>query len=210
MEFEARWIDIDTEKIREKIRLIGGELYHEEKIYNRCIYQHPKGLKGYMRVRQEYDNKDNQIVTMTIKTYTDPKYPTEHEINVDNDYKTANAFARMIGGNIKAEHETKREKYKGVPGCNEIVIDTIPGLNPYVEIDCNSEDTLQLVATQLGLAPLAGITGGYGEVFVQEYGIDLDWINNDLDEIKFSTIAKKMRGYICRNKDKFDEIVNKY
>ena len=203
-EYEARWIDIDVDKMREKIIELGTTKVHDDKLYKRYIYPLPK---GYFRVRSEFDDK-GEITTMTSKTYEDPKFPVETEIHIVDDFDSVKKFLDSINMEPKAYHETRREKYSGLAGCNEISIDTLPGLNPYIEIDCTSEERMKEIADSLGLDMADAKYGAFVGVYVDEYGIDKKWFDNELDELKFETVKDKLAEHIVKNKEKFEQIVS--
>src|SRR5450432_263879 len=72
-EIEARFLDVDPDKIREKLTEIGAKQIYEDRAFRRTAYALEN---GYARVRDEGDGQ----ITMTVKKYNkDSKYPEEYE-----------------------------------------------------------------------------------------------------------------------------------
>lgn len=203
-EIEARFLDINVDELRSLIQKNGGKMVHDKKKLRRNVYD-IKGKKGFARVRDEGE------ITLTAKIYPDgehTKFPEEYEITTPATFDEANEFMGAILDK-KAYHETYREKWE-MPGVNEVVIDTVPGLAPYCEIEANDEEALQAACKKLGLKWKDAHFGAYGKTFEEEYGIDVKWMNNDLDELTFETVAEKVGPMVKKNKDKFDKIVATY
>jgi adenylate cyclase class 2 len=165
-------------------------------------------MKGYARTREEYRGS-RIVVTMTCKLYPPGKHADEYEVETTNTLKECQAFLLAIGLDPKAYHETRRIKYSVKP-CNEVTIDTIPGLPPYVEIDCNSEKAMFKVAHALGLKKGDEYYGPYGKTFEQLYGLDQKWIDDDLDRLDFKTFEERLKDHIIENKELFQKVVDKY
>ena len=82
-EYEAKFLDIDVEALRNKIRALGGKLVHEEMKYSRVVFhrcQNVNNIKGYARIR-----KEGEKITMTVKVFNDPKFPDEFEVSINED-----------------------------------------------------------------------------------------------------------------------------
>lgn len=195
-EIEARFLEVDIDDIRKKLRALKAKKVHPMMVYRRYIFnlQNPQE-KGYARVRQEAGG-----VTMTIKKYGPNKYASEFEVALDNTtLEEARDFMLGAGFTQKAYHETLREKYK-LPSVNEIVIDVIPGLPPYVEIEAMSEAKMIGVCKKLNLHMENAKYGAYGKQFEEYYGIPQAVADNDVAEIRFETIDKHLKKHMKKNK----------
>jgi len=201
-EIEVKFLNINIKDIRKKIKAIGGTRVHPLMVYKRYVFLlHDSNMKGYVRVRQE-----NKTVTMTIKTY-DPKskYANETEIKVKSSLKEARDFLSAAGFVQKAYHETIREKWK-VEGCSEVVIDCIPGIPTYIEIECPSEANVKKVAKQLDLDFKDAVYGAYGKQFVDLYGLTRDEIDNDVSSLTFANIDKELKSFIKKNQSELKKV----
>ncbi len=195
-EIEARFLEIDIEDMRKKLKALKAKKVHPMMVYRRYIFslQNPSE-KGYARVRQEASG-----ITMTIKKYGANKYASEFEVALDNTtLEEARDFMLGAGFTQKAYHETLREKYK-LPSVNEIVIDVIPGLPPYVEIEAPSEAKMIAICEKLGLSMENAKYGAYGKQFEEYYGIPQAVADNDVAEMRFETIDKHLKKHMKKNK----------
>ena len=62
MEIEAKFLEVDINKLRKMIKENGGKKVHKMMLYERYVFLLQTGEKGYIRTRQENDK-----VTITIK-----------------------------------------------------------------------------------------------------------------------------------------------
>lgn len=200
-EIEARFLDIDVDKLRKLIEKNGGERVHDQKMLRRNVYN-IKDRKGFARVRDEGD------ITMTVKIYPDglkTKYPEEYEITTPATFDEASEFMGAMLDK-KAYQETYREKWK-MPGVKEVVIDTIPGLVPYCEIEADDEKAMKEACEKLGLKWEDAHFGAFTKTLEEEYGVPTKWLNDELDELTFETVGEKVGPMVTKNKDKFKKAV---
>jgi adenylate cyclase class 2 len=195
-EIEAKFLEVDAKEVRKNIIDIGGKLVHPLMLYKRyAFFLINKRQKGYARVRQE-----NGKVTMTIKTYDESKYANEYEVELNNSLEEAKEFMVSAGFKIKAYQETLREKWS-IAGCSEIVIDTVPGIPTYVELECNSEENIKKLAKKLGLDYSKANYGAFDKQFVQYYGLSANQINNKVTMLTFRNIINELKPYLKKNKE---------
>ncbi len=196
-EIEARFLNIDIDAMRAKLKKLKAKRIHPLMLYRRYIFHlQNKEERGYARVRQEDKN-----ITMTIKKYGANKYASEYEVELDESISLEDARNFMIGAGFvqKAYHETLREKWK-VPSVNEIVIDVIPGLPPYIEIEATSEEKMLNMCSKLGLSIENAKYGAYGKQFDEYYGIPQSVADDQVAELRFETIVKHLKPFIKKNK----------
>ncbi|MBT4722743.1 CYTH domain-containing protein [Candidatus Falkowbacteria bacterium] len=179
-EFEATFIDIDVDEVRKKLKSIGAKLIYPERLMTRVVFFPPKDIKGgWMRVRDEGDK-----ITMSLKVVNGEKIEDQKEIcfNID-DFDQGCQFLETIGAKRKSFQETKREMwhYDDV----EIAIDTWPGLDPYVEVESDSEDKVKKVSDLLGFDFSKAIFGAADVIYELKLGILPDVINNRTPRITF-------------------------
>ena len=72
----------------------------------------------------------------------------------------------------------------------EVTIDTWPGLNPFVEVEAQTEDTVREVSEELGFDFEKALFGSIDLVYQKELGIFAATINT-LPEITFANPPKK-------------------
>lgn len=203
IEFEAKFLDIDVYKMKQKLKDIGAIIVHKRKMYKRRIFSRcDTKIPGFSRVRKEGKN-----TTMTIKVFKDPKYPEEHEINIKDDFNTGVAFMNALGLETKAYQESLREKWSH-PLVHEITFDTIPGLPTYMEIDCTSEDKLIEFIKLLELDESKKRFGTYDYTYLEYYDIPRDIINNKTPSLTFANIQNEIKPN--KNLELFKKVCEKH
>ncbi len=208
-EFEARFLNVDVDDIKKRLKKMGAEKVHDEILLKRNVFHLAKTdppLKGFARVRDE-----GKVVTMTSKIYPpDSKYPIETEVSINEDFESGKSFVESLGLENKAYQETYREKWR-TPGfkCNEVVFDTIPGMPTYIEIDCHSEEEVKKVTKLLGLDFKDARFGSYAKTYEEEYGIPQDVINNQIPLLVFKTAEESLGPHVTKNKELFIKTLEK-
>lgn len=157
--------------------------------------------KGFARVR---DNGKN--VTMTVKIYTDPKFPTEYEVTIKEDFGTGRKFLESMGMKQIAYQETYREKWSvPIDGVHEITFDVWPGLPQYCEIDCTNKRTLDKMIRLLQVDRDKITYGSVDKKYRLYYDITENTINNGTPLLTFNGVSKQLKPK--KNKELFDEMV---
>ena len=202
-EYEAKFLEVDVVEIKRKLKEIGATKVHSFKPYRRVVYELcNSAVKGYIRVRDE-----NGKVTMTSKTYADPKFPEENEIVVASSFEDGVNLLSSIGINKKAFHETYREKWTH-PDAHEITFDIVPGLPIYTEIDCHTEEQLNKMIETLNLNKYEKRYGAYGDTFMEYYDMTHEEINQNTASLTFDNIANEIK--IRKNHKMLEEIAKVY
>ena len=151
--------------------------------------------------------KENQIIrtrnegskiTFTIKEKTDT-YDKEWEVTVDNQHMM-NEMIQLLGIKKAYDIEKFREIYKD--DNNELVFDHYPGLEPYLEIESNSEENLEQMMLKLNLITESKFNAK--ELYYLEYGISKERPDRGLT---FDNALEMFDSYITKNKDKFIKIL---
>ena len=79
-EYGAKFLEVDIIALKTRLKEIGATQIHSFKKYRRVVFTLCNAIiDGYIRVRDE-----NGKITMTSKTYADPKFPEENEINISS------------------------------------------------------------------------------------------------------------------------------
>ncbi len=182
IEHEATFSDIDKNFIRKRLREVGAELIREEFTQKRFAFKLPKGNEirgGWVRVRDE-GNK----ITMSIKIVDGGSISSQKEVCLEvNDFDSAVCFVESLGCEKKAYQETKRELWKVRDV--EITIDEWPFLEPFLEIEANTEEEVKEVVEKLGLNYEKALFCAVDTLYSRKYGIKEDIINNHTPRIVF-------------------------
>jgi predicted adenylyl cyclase CyaB len=196
-EVELRFVNIDADKIRTKLKKLGAKVYQPK--YKMKIWNYK--YKDYrVRIRDEGKNK-----TFTIKTNLKEKYPTEYEIKIDN-MDQAHKMILLMGCKEYYKYEKYREFWH-MDGAKEIVIDELPGLESFVEVDCHDEANLFKICRQLGLDPENDYNNSDGQMYIDKYGIKRGTII--MNNISFDNAEEVFEKHINKNKDDFFKILKK-
>jgi adenylate cyclase class 2 len=182
IEYEATFININKDEIRQRLQSVGATLLRPEFLQKRINFKLPLGheQKGaWLRVRDEGDKISLSLKVVDGERIEDQK---ETQLIIDN-FENGRALLISIGCVEKAYQETRRELWvlDGV----EVTIDEWPFLPPYVEVEGDSEASVRSVSEKLGFewsqARFCAVDALYSEV----YGLSFDRINNMTPRIVF-------------------------
>jgi len=186
-EIEATYLSVDKENVRKKLRAAGFALQTPEYMMRRKTFDFSRvapGRNKWGRVRQEADK-----ITMTVKEVRGSGINDTYEIElVVNNFDTACDFFEACNIPAKAYQENMREVWKrdGV----EVTIDTWPGLNPFVEIEAETEEVVRKISGELDFNFDEAVFGSIDIVYEKELGIPAATIIK-LPEITFVNPPKK-------------------
>jgi len=182
-EFEAKFLNIDKEAVRTKLKGAGATLVRPEFFQKRVNFELPKERRSndtWLRVRDEGDK-----ITLALKTIEGSSITDQKEIQLTiSDFNSAISLLELIGCEKKAPQESKRELWK--IGDTEITIDTWPALETFVEIESKSEDEVKRIANLLGFDYTKAIFSAVGRLYKMKYGKALDDIEKEYGEISFN------------------------
>ncbi|HEX8390280.1 MAG TPA: CYTH domain-containing protein [Candidatus Saccharimonadales bacterium] len=146
-EIEAKFLDIDIEKMRGQLLTAGAVCRQPMRLMRRAIIETPemKRKDAYVRVRDEGDK-----VTLTYKQFDELSIDGAKEVGtVVGDFDATVALLAQAGLKYHSLQESKRETWQ--LGDVEVVIDEWPWLDIYIEIEGKSEQALQGTVKKLGL-----------------------------------------------------------
>ena len=181
-EFEAKFINVDLISFRNQLIKIGAKQTQKMRTMRRAIIDNSemKQKNAFLRVRDE-GNK----ITLTYKQFNDLSVDgaKEYEIVV-SDFQATIELLKSAGLPYRSFQESKRETWK--LGDAEIVLDEWPWLNPYVEIEGNSEAHVRDVSEHLGFNWNNAIFGDVMAAYRSQYPhlTEKDTVGNIL-EVKF-------------------------
>jgi len=184
IEYEATYTNIDKDEVRGRLKKAGAELAKPEVLQKRVVFHFPEGHArqgAWARVRDEGDK-----ITMSIKqTVEGGKIDEQFEtcFNV-SDFNEAVKFLEFLGCRQKAYQETKRELW--MLDDVEVTIDEWPFLEPFVEIEGPSEESVKKASDKLSFDYKTAYFGPVGGIYAAKYGLSTDVINNKTPKIVFN------------------------
>lgn len=183
IEYEATFINVNKDDIRARLKKAGASLLKPDFLQKRVVFNLPSGHEitgGWLRVRDEQDK-----ITMSLKVVDGEEISNQKEIclTIDN-FAEGVKFLEQIGARRKAFQESRRELWK--LDDVEVTIDEWPYLEPYVEVEGESEETVKLVSAKLGFDYSQAIFGSVDILYNKKYGVSLDYVNHHVDSITFS------------------------
>ena len=203
-EWEEKVLDVDPAAMRKLLLSHGCKRVHAPKMLKRNVYLLcDKTANGFGRVRDDGDG-----VSMTVKSYEKSKnYPEEFEVQIKDSFEVGSAFMESIGLSKKAYQESIREKWSH-PMAHEIVIDIVPGLPPYMEVDCDTEEKLHKLKKLFKMDESKVRTGAYGKTYEEYYGIPERVINKETPFLTFKDISKQIHP--TKNQDLLKKLQASY
>ena len=181
-EFEAKFINVDLISSRKQLKKIGAKQTQKMRTMRRAIIENSvmKQKNAFLRVRDE-GNK----VTLTYKQFNDLSVDgaKEYEVVV-SDFQETIDLLKVAGLPYRSFQESKRETWE-LDGA-EIALDEWPWLNPYVEIEGDSEPHVRNVSEQLGFDWIDAVFGDVMAAYRSQYPhlTEEDTVGNLL-EVKF-------------------------
>ena len=189
-EIEVKFLQINLEEVRAKLRLAGGKLVMPLTSLRRVILETPemRMAGAFVRIRDEGDGK----ITATYKQHGSLSLggASEIELGVD-DFETAVKLFEATHLTNKSYQETKRETWmlNGVM----VTIDIWPWLDPLVEIEGDSDAEVKAAATTLGFDWNDAVFGGIMVAYQRQYpNLSSDASIIDLPEVKFNSPVPEM------------------
>ena len=183
-EVEAKFLDVDVDFFRKKLKSLKAELIHPEVLMKRKTFDFSdrrlNKIGGWIRVRDEGNN-----VTMSYKQLSDRTLHGTKEVTIDvSNFDKACEILLDISLKQKSYQETKREKW--VLDDNEITIDTWPWIPSFVEIESEDEDSLKKVLKKLGLKFEDALHGSVENAYQK----DFDVTEEEVDSWELITFVK--------------------
>ena len=172
-EFEATFANVDHDQLRIKLQKLGANLVQKEFLQVRTNFNLPnQNPNSFARVRKEYNK-----TTLTLKIFQEIdsiERQKEVELEVDS-FEQAILFLENTGFKQKNFQETKRELWE-LDGC-QIMLDTWPFLEPFVEIESDQESKVKDLSNKLGFDYSKAIFDSVDYQYSLKYNISRDQIN---------------------------------
>ena len=176
---------------KQKINVYSEDLWSVRTLPVDCVYED----MGYVELTQE------TVDSLNFKIW---KHGCEIQ-KIDN-FESAYKLLQTLGLKQKCYQETRRETWSvPIKGVKEIVFDYIPGLPPYVELDCTTNKILTALVKKLGFDPKDAKYGSYSNSFEELYGIPRKTMNNNIPELTFSSAKQVLGPLIKKNYSLFQK-----
>lgn len=182
-EIEAKFLDINHDEVRKKLKTLGARLEQPMRLMRRKNYDFPgrtleKEKTGWVRARDEGDK-----CTLAYKQLNDRTLHGTKEVSITvSSFEETCLLLEQIGLEAQSYQETKRESW--VLGGVQIEIDEWPWVKPFIEIEAPTEDELKAVADKLGLKMNNAVHGSVEIVYLAEYDVTEEEVDH-WDEIIF-------------------------
>ena len=191
-EIEAKFLNVNHDEIREKLRELGGVCEQPMRLMRRVVFHSDdmEAKRAFVRVRDEVHR-----VTMTYNQFDADTIDgaKEHEIEV-SDFDTAVALLDAAGIAHDTFQESHRENWR--LDDVEIMLDEWPWLAPYMEIEGLSEERVKSAAERLGSAWEDAVFGGVANAYAVQYPhigeAGIQEINRNWPVIKFDDPLPKL------------------
>lgn len=165
-EIEVKFINVNHDELRAKLRELGAVCEQPMRDMRRAIFATPEmdeQRNAYIRVRDEGDK-----VTVTYKHFAELSLTGAAELETTvGDFDTMVEIMRQTGIGQRAYQESRRETWH--LGDTEVVLDEWPWLNPYVEIEGETEEGVRDTAKLLGFDWSTAIFGAVTQIYEAEY-----------------------------------------
>jgi len=183
IEYEATFTNINKDEIRARLKKVGAVLIKPEFMQKRICFDLPSGHQikgGWLRVRDEQDK-----ITMSFKLVNGLSIEDQKEIclKIDN-YNEGINFLETIGAERKAYQESYRELW--TLDNVEVMIDEWPYLEPYVEIEGETEEAVKRVSKKLGFDYSRALFCSVDTLYNKKYDTPIDVINHKIKRITFN------------------------
>jgi adenylate cyclase, class 2 len=182
VEYEATFENINKDEVRQKLKDAGATLVRPEFDRHNVNFDFPPGIGipgGWLRVRDEAGE-----ITMSLKVVNGEGIERQKEtkLNIDS-FDNAVQMLGLMGCLPRASQESKRELWK--INETEITIDEWPFLEPFVEIESKSEQSVKEVSELLGFDYNNALFDSVDAQYSKKYNISLDAVNLRTPKILF-------------------------
>lgn len=182
-EYEATFPNIDPEQMRQRLKQCHARLCKPEFLQKRFVFDLPQGQEisgGWLRLRDEGDR-----ITLTLKVISGQTIEGQKELELEvNDFEHTEALLSLLGCRKRAYQESKRELWllDGV----QVTIDTWPFLQPFIEVEGPSEQSVQGVCMRLLLPYQEAIFGSIDRLYALQYNISPEVITYAIPVLTFT------------------------
>ncbi|UED84749.1 class IV adenylate cyclase [Streptomyces profundus] len=165
IEFEAKVLDIDPEKMRALLLEVGAE-HHGDRLQRRYVYDIPGRSGTWVRLR---DN--GTVATLCVKEIlTDAVDGVRETETPVGDFDATHTILGKLGYQPEAYQENRRSSWSLLGAAVEL--DHWPLIPPYLEIEGSSAEHVHQAAHALGFSA-GDLTSENTTLVYRRYGIDI-------------------------------------
>ncbi len=181
-EIEVKFIQVNHDTIRSQLQALGGICTHPMRLMRRVVFVNEalESRHGWLRVRDEGDR-----VTVSYKQRDSLDIHGTKEIEtVAEDFEAITQIIRQLGNWIESYQESKRETWR--VGEVEVVLDEWPWLDPIVEIEGPTAESVEHIATSLGFSMEDAQYGSVMSAYRKQYpNLDSSFEIGNIPIVKF-------------------------
>lgn len=184
VEYEAKFYPVDKGSVTERLKKNGAKLEQPEVTTIIAVFNkqaNPQINAHYIRVRDE-----GNVVRMSAKIHAaqDGNVSDQKEADtVVEDFESTVQILECAGLKRSGYQEKKRETWN-LNGA-EVVIDTWPGLETYIEIEAESEEKVQQIAELLDFQWEDRIITSVVEIYMNKYNLTGEEVLKIMGDLTF-------------------------
>lgn len=168
-EIEAKFFDVDFDVLRARLRGLDAECVQPVRLMRRKNFDHADGrleaIGGWVRVRDEGDK-----VTLAYKQLDNREIDGTKEVSVEvSDFDATVELLQSAGLKQTSYQETRRESW--VMDGVQIELDEWPWVQPFIEIEAETIESLYAAAEKLGLDRSRALHGSVEIMYLREYDV---------------------------------------
>ena len=168
-EIEVKFVDVDIEDVRKRLKDAGAHLEHAMRDMRRALIEeeHHAADNMFIRVRDEGD-KTTLTLKKKTKSLEESTIDSTYEIETTvGDFDTTVELFKVAGWHYTTYQESRRETWQF--GDVEVVIDEWPWINPYIEIEGETEEAVRSAAATLGYDGETAMFGSVDVIYNRDY-----------------------------------------
>ncbi|RLL66668.1 CYTH domain-containing protein [Streptomyces sp. Z26] len=168
-EYEAKFLRVDVDVVRDRLRAVGAERAFDRTMFTRLIFEND-AVQGeqWLRLRDEGGK-----TTLTLKQVSDATHingTTEIEVEVDDLDRTAELLAALGLRQVRYQQNYREEwQLDGVA----YDLDTWPGLPTFLEVEADSEEAVRKAVSDLGFDYAQARFGSIDLIYKSELDRDI-------------------------------------
>lgn len=168
-EIEAKFVDVDIEDVRKRLEDAGAQLEQPMRDMRRALIEedHHAADNMFIRIRDEGD-KTTLTLKKKTKSLEESTIDSTYEIETTvGDFDTTVELFKVAGWHYTTYQESRRETWQ--LGEVEVVIDEWPWINPYIEIEGESEAAVRSAAVTLGFIWESSMFGSVDIIYNRDF-----------------------------------------
>lgn len=194
-EIEVKFIDVDIDTVRQRLTSAGAHLEYPMRDMRRALIEeeHHSAENMFIRIRDEGD-KVTLCLKKKTKTLQESTIDSTYEIETTvGDFDTTLEIFKVAGWHYMTYQESRRETWR--LGEVEVVIDEWPWINPYIEIEGETEADVRSAADKLGFDWSTAMFGSVDVIYTLKYpNMSVRGVI-DIPDVRFSdSVPKEFLG----------------